>query len=158
MKILVFSDSHGQTADMVRIIGSDTDAKAIIFLGDYINDIFSVQSLHPDQKYFAVAGNCDWASRHPDEELIELGGIKIFLTHGHRYGVKSGLAHLSAHAQKLGAVAAFFGHTHIAYFEKQNGIILLNPGSVTEPRGHIGRSYAVVNIENGLLRADLRLI
>ncbi|MDR2167417.1 MAG: metallophosphoesterase [Clostridiales bacterium] len=156
MKILVFSDSHGQTRLMSEIVGNFKDELGgIIFLGDYVRDCLKLQQLHPHLKYHMVAGNCDFMSPAPEEALIELAGIKIFLTHGHLHGIKGGYYRIVAHAAKIGANACFFGHSHVpAHFQK-NGITFLNPGSITEPRGHLGKSYAVAEIVGGTISIQI---
>ena len=151
MKILVFSDSHGKVDKMAQIVGNSQDARVVIFLGDNIRDIEQVQELHPHLNYYAVPGNCDFLSTKPREQVVELAGARILITHGHRHGVKSELDTLASHAKKEGCHAAFFGHSHIAHEEIKNGITLLNPGSITEPRGQIGASYAVCEINDGAI-------
>jgi len=158
MKILVFSDSHGETREMARVIGTTTDAAGVIFLGDNVRDIEKVAALHPHLPYYFVAGNCDFMSKAPNEACVELGGVKIYICHGHRHGVKSGLGHLAEFARQIGAQAAFYGHSHIAAQGEKNGITLLNPGSITEPRGDIGASYALVEIEGGRISTRIILV
>ncbi|MCL2170391.1 MAG: YfcE family phosphodiesterase [Defluviitaleaceae bacterium] len=155
MRVLVFSDSHGDSRLMAQIIGADTLASNVIFLGDYVSDILRVRALHPHLEYHIVAGNCDSFSPFSDDALIELGGVKLYLTHGHVHAVKSGPDRLFHHTGKLGACAALFGHTHVAALTEKNGITLLNPGSITEPRGAIGVSYAVMNIIDGIIDAQI---
>jgi len=154
MKILVFSDSHGEIGRMAYIIGN-SDANAVIFLGDNVRDVNKITALHPHLPYYIVAGNCDFMSGVPDEGIVELGGVKILLTHGHKHGVKSDLKKLAGYAKAAGASAAFYGHSHVAYIGELEGVTLLNPGSITEPRGSIGASYAAVEILEGVLEAKI---
>jgi len=154
MKILVFSDSHGEVRRMAQIVG-ETDASAVIFLGDCLRDIGKVARLHPHVLIYSVAGNCDFMSAVPDERIVELGGFKVFLTHGHKHGVKAGLERLLDYAKKQGVNAAFYGHSHIAHISKKDGITLLNPGSISEPRGVLGPSYAIVKILDDELEIEI---
>ena len=43
-----------------------------------------------------------------------------------------------------------FGHTHKPVIEKKNGVLVINPGSVSFPRQE-GRkpSYVILNLEEG---------
>ena len=41
-------------------------------------------------------------------------GIKIFFTHGHKWGVKYSTDRLFYKAKEIGAQIALFGHTHTA--------------------------------------------
>ena len=55
-----------------------------------------------------VAGNCDFLADAGREECFSLGGVRLFVAHGDRYGVKYGLERLSYRAEELGARAALF--------------------------------------------------
>jgi len=56
--------------------------------------------------------------------------VKILCCHGHKYGVKSTLTRLAAHAKELGCDVALYGHTHRANSEIVDGVLCLNPGSL----------------------------
>jgi len=156
MKILIFSDSHGQTELMSHIIKLyETQVNCVLFLGDYIRDIFKLQRSFADIDFFSVPGNCDFHSSRPQEILLEIGGAKIFLTHGHKHGVKSGYDRIASAAANHGANACFFGHSHVPVQFEKNGIIFLNPGSIAEPRGNLGKSYALAEILNGVIKAQI---
>ena len=47
-----------------------------------------------------------------------------------------------------GCTLAFFGHTHRMMLERENGLWVCNPGSISLPRGGPA-SYARLTIENG---------
>ena len=69
----------------------------------------------------------------PDEREIEVDGIKIFLTHGHRYYVKRTLVNLGNEALSRECGLALYGHTHRADIADYNGVKLINPGSFHAP-------------------------
>ena len=77
--------------------------------------------------------------------------MKILMTHGHRYGVKSGYGTALAAAKSMGAQVVLFGHTHIPFMEEREGILMLNPGSLRNP----DREYAILEIENGKVKGVL---
>jgi putative phosphoesterase len=79
------------------------------------------------------------------EDLISVGGKKVFYAHGHTFGVKSGLDRLKEKARQLSADIVLFGHTHVATTFYEDGIYYMNPGSVTNPQQG-GPSYGVVDI------------
>ena len=62
----------------------------------------------------------------PDQLLIELGGHKIWMEHGHLF---PSLMTLAYRAKDNGADIALFGHTHEPHCEYAYGVLLLNPGS-----------------------------
>jgi hypothetical protein len=156
MKILIFSDSHGETTLMSQIIKLyEGQAEHVIFLGDCINDCFELQRAFPHINFFSVPGNCDFHSNQPLEVLLELGKMKFFVTHGHKHGVKRSYDRIVSAALAHKANACFFGHSHIPAQFQKNGIIFLNPGSITEPRGKLGKSYALAEILNGTISAQI---
>lgn len=148
MDILVFSDSHGRISGMREAIAAQVRRPdAVLFLGDGLRDADRLEEENPDIPFYKVRGNCDMYSAFehtdaPDERFIELGGIKIFMTHGHLFSVKGGYGRLCTVAGQLGAELVLFGHTHqpiseyIVYdgkdgmSEKTKGFRLFNPGSI----------------------------
>ncbi|MBO5312575.1 MAG: YfcE family phosphodiesterase [Clostridia bacterium] len=152
MKFLVFSDSHRRTSGMISAIEKHKNkCDAVIFLGDGLDDIEYIRPRYPQIAFYAVCGNCDFFSSGAEKEMmLSLDGIKIFITHGHLYGAKGGYGRLVQEAEKRGADAVFFGHTHVPCDDvwEINGksIRLFNPGSITA-EGY----YGVVNTSNGVL-------
>ena len=43
-----------------------------------------------------------------------------------------------------------FGHTHWAFVEVQRGILVLNPGSISRPRGRDRPTFAVIHMPEDL--------
>lgn len=148
MRIVVISDSHGRTNAIDKILFSQPRAKHVFFLGDNVRDIEDFEFLYPDKNFYAVAGNCDYNMISPTKGIKELEGVKIFYTHGHTLGVKSTKEHLLKTAKQNGCQIALYGHTHIADTVYEDGVYLVNPGSVSCPRSG-SPSYAVIDIEKG---------
>ncbi len=144
MRIVVFSDSHRMTSRVFEIIERHKDnADLFIFLGDGNDDVSEAMMIYPDIKIERVSGNCDFSCEYPAQKLIEFASKKIFFTHGHPYYVKHNLDSLERESQSLGADICLFGHTHIPYIAKKDGISYLNPGSCS-----VG-SYGIIDIESG---------
>jgi len=141
MKILVFSDSHGVAEPMAEIARAETPAMAL-HLGDCVSDADSLARVTPLE---CVRGNCDRFCDEPDYRLLEIGGHRIFMTHGHRYGVKFSLEKLLLTASLSGADIVLFGHTHRPLCEEADGLRVINPGSF----GY-GGSYAVLTLDGGV--------
>lgn len=144
-RILVFSDSHGDINMCIKIIDR-LPADMIFHAGDIARDVVDLRSIYPDKDIRAVCGNNDFVCSDPLSDVIEVEGIKIFLTHGHNYRVKFDKQYktLAEYAARNGCQLAVFGHTHQAYEGETNGVRLLNPGSI-----RFDRSYAIIEIENG---------
>lgn len=113
---------------MLRAVG-DSRPDAIVHLGDYCRDTAPLVKNYPDIPLYGVKGNGDLASGEDTEKLVTLGGTRFFLTHGHLYGVKSGLSALIEAAKSQGADAVLFGHTHRAHMSYSRGIYVINPGA-----------------------------
>lgn len=161
MKILVFSDSHNDTRlirKALEIHMPSTDL--IIHLGDCAKDSEIFSKMCPLIANINVLGNCDCFHFGVDartESVFSLGntGIRAFACHGHAYAVDRGTDILYTKARLEKASIAFYGHTHIADITEKNGIIIMNPGSASRPRGTEPISYGVVNIENGKIMPSI---
>ena len=105
-------------------------------LGDGHDDLERVRPQFPGLVMVGVAGNCDFLapSGVPGTAVIELGGKKIFYTHGHNYRVKSGESFVEQAARARGADICLYGHTHIPCTDVRGGMYIMNPGSVGHPR------------------------
>ncbi|HHU55998.1 MAG TPA: metallophosphoesterase [Acholeplasmataceae bacterium] len=137
MKIVVVSDTHRDKEILNRIAKKHHDADYFLHAGD--------SCLPPEEIYpfIGVKGNCDFF-RYKPNLVINTGVIKIFMTHGHFHRK----AKLISTAKANDCEVVIFGHTHVPYYEEEDGIILINPGSPTRPRGKSMPSYAVITIIN----------
>ena len=132
MRMGVFSDSHGDHEALDELLERMGALDAVCFLGDVARDAEHLRerlAAMPNQPVlYAVRGNNDYYSTCtlPWDLLIELGGVRIYMTHGHRL---VSLMNLAYKAQECGAQVALFGHTHQALCETVQGVLLLNPGS-----------------------------
>lgn len=129
MKILVFSDTHGDFRLINNAVMRHKNAEVIIHCGDGEEQANTIKKSYPDKMVISVKGNCDWCSNLNATEKISLNGKKIFITHGHLYNVKSGLYNICCAAREENADIVLFGHTHNPVAEYDNGLYILNPGS-----------------------------
>lgn len=150
MKLLVFSDSHHRVEPMVRAVVREHPDQ-ILHLGDLVRDADELAERFPQIPLLRVKGNCDLDPIAREKVLTEWDGVRFFLTHGHCYGVKSGLLRLSLAAREAQADVVLFGHTHTPLCRRENGVWYLNPGSC----GGAFPSYGVVELSGG--QADCRL-
>lgn len=143
MKILVLSDSHYHTNTLERIIRQHSDAGCIVFLGDGESDINAVSLRYQNKAFVFLRGNCDPDSFLPLTRSFEADHVRFFCTHGHRFGVKDSLAPLKAAARNEKADVALFGHTHKPTLLQEEGLAVLNPGSVANG------CYGIVDTNGG---------
>jgi len=143
LKILILSDTHGETSAAQRIIRSEAPDH-VIHLGDCCRDAEELDRDFPYLPICRVAGNNDWFSDEAKEKNVRLGDVNIFLCHGHTTGVKSGLDLQTVRALQTGATVSLFGHTHSPYLREDGGILLLNPGSIT-----YSDTYAILTLLPG---------
>lgn len=146
MKIAVISDTHRMDKYIEKSKSYIEDCDVLIHLGDNTEDIPELtQNFHG--KVYAVKGNCDYENKYPKEQILLLKNKKIFITHGDSYGVKYGMNNIYYKGKELGADIVLFGHTHKHCIEKYDGILFMNPGSVSMPRS-IGRYVGIIEIND----------
>lgn len=147
MKLLVFSDSHSSLSFMRRCIAA-LKPDGIIHLGDHYDDGEAIREENPDLLFYQVSGNCDRYRCPPSARemlCLKIGGVMIYMTHGHNHHVKQGIGGLIKDAKLYEAKAALFGHTHAALCQQIDGMWVLNPGSC----GYYGGSAGVLEIKDG---------
>lgn len=144
MKYVIVSDSHGDRDILVKLVEKyQNEADLILHCGD--SELRSNDELFT--KMYVVMGNCDFDSCFDNERIIQRGPDRMFLTHGHLYGVNFGLDKLDYQMQAESCQIAFYGHTHQLYADYGQGRLIVNPGSISQPRGpyaKLGGTYAVL--------------
>lgn len=152
MKILVLSDSHASLRFM-RLAVARLKPDHVIHLGDHYDDGQALAEENPHIIFHQVPGNCDRFRCAPwlqDTLCYPIGGVKIFMTHGHKHAVKSDTYRLLADARMNGASLVLYGHTHCpACHQEDDDLWVLNPGTC----GSDGGSVGLVEIENKKISA-----
>lgn len=147
VRVLVIADVHGNSRALCRAIEEQPSARTVIFLGDGLRQAEDAEKRYTDRTFYMVPGNCDLCTELPPSREETIGGKRFYFTHGHKQDVKYGLYRLYAAARQAQADIALFGHTHQPYTAYEEGVHLLNPGSL----GYNG-TYAWVDITaNGVL-------
>lgn len=151
MKILLFSDTHGDQDAYEQMRAFEQDVKYIFCTGDSGFDIDFLEK----EKIISVKGNYPFAPKLPLEISEKLQGHWFYFTHGHQYFVKFGLNRLINKADLLKMDVCCFGHTHKALLSKKNALILLNPGALSYTRSHLFPSYARIIVETNKIHIEL---
>ena len=147
VKILVVSDTHGQNRNLETVVNRVKPIDMLIHLGDVEGSEYLVDNIGECPTYI-VRGNCDMNGSLPGEIVLPVENHTIFMTHGHRYMVGYGTERLKEAARARNADIVLFGHTHVPYLEQENGMTILNPGSLSRPRqGDHQCSYAMIEID-----------
>lgn len=142
MRILVFSDSHGDFRTINEAVRTHSSAEIIIHCGDGYAEVLELKKMFPDKMIVAVRGNCDWSADMPAVETLRVMGKTIYITHGHLYKVKFTPYNLICAARENEADIVLFGHTHNAMTDYDDGLYIMNPGSCHGYRA----SYGIVDI------------
>ncbi|MEG1426116.1 MAG: metallophosphoesterase [Oscillospiraceae bacterium] len=142
MRILVISDSHGDALALKRIIKSQPTAEVVFFCGDGEREAENAKMEFPEKAFYLVRGNCDWGSSLPVKQEVNVEGVKVFVTHGDIYSVKSTDTLMLYTAAGSGANIVLYGHTHEPRVDYVDEIHVVNPGSC---HGSMG-TFAVIDI------------
>ena len=159
MKFLIASDIPGSAYFCNLLLNAINEEKPdkVLLLGDILyhgprNDlpkdyapkqvIDILNSLSED--ILCVRGNCDsevdqMVLNFPimaDYIVMYLDGKELYITHGHKFNPNN-LPSIKKGTYLMN------GHTHVSANEEINGIIYLNPGSVSIPKENTGHSYMI---------------
>lgn len=145
MRLLVVSDTHGDDLILQELLVMYPNLAGYFYCGD--SELSETNPLF--KTYRAVVGNMDWDQNFPLTLTTTIEGTRIFMTHGHRFGVNFGLDDLVTAGQQAGAKLVFYGHTHVALAQQHQGMVVVNPGSISQPRGALrttGGTYALIDV------------
>lgn len=153
------SDIHGSFRYALKALKAfeKSGAESLICLGDFYYhgprnklpygyapmDEAKLLNQYKD-KIIAIRGNCDaevdefisefkFVSQHIVENK---DGKKLLFAHGH---------HPIENPSQYDVIVT--GHTHIALLEKKDGIVYVNPGSVSLPKADNSRNYLLIDDE-----------
>lgn len=160
MKFLIISDIHGSETALQKVLNiyKECDFNKIIICGDLLyhgarNPL--PEGYNPKGVYellnknklniISVRGNCEsevdqMVMEFPvlgDYSYYTIGDRTIFITHGHTYSPDN--------MPPLNSGDIFVsGHTHIPVNENVKGINIINPGSISLPKGGWEATYGVL--------------
>ena len=103
---------------------------AVLHLGDHTDDADDIRRAFPALTIYHVRGNNDFDMDVPLFAVVTVGGVRMYLTHGHRERVSmlhSGL--VPARAREEGCSFAFFGHTHRMMAERNRAFSCAIPAA-----------------------------
>ncbi|KZE80066.1 phosphodiesterase [Paenibacillus elgii] len=153
MRIGIVSDTHmfsRARALPEPLVQGLQGVDLILHTGDWVDeavcDLF--EALAPVD---GIAGNndgMDIVRRFGRRKLLELGGYRIGMVHGHGGRSTPDTAYESFRDAEGNGTAdiVLFGHSHIPYKEERGGMLLFNPGSPTDKRRQPRYSYGILQL------------
>ncbi len=148
MHVGVVADSHGRLEPMLALAEKAGRVDTWLHLGDFARDA-EYLPIADKSGIYAVRGNCDMLSPFDSELVVTLGGVRIFMTHGNMYSPVYDRMALYYRCEELNCSVVLYGHTHVSIVEKNGGILAVNPGSTSFPRGGHKPSIALLDINDG---------
>ena len=92
----------------------------------------------------AIRGNVDkdaWACMLPHTEVVEIGGISIYVLHD--------VARLDLKPEASGFNVVISGHTHVPKQEMRDGVLYFNPGSAGRRRFNLPVTLGELIVKRG---------
>ena len=155
MRIGLVSDSHGNLGDLDRAVSQMGRVEAIFHMGDYVDDALQIKHW-TSVPVFAAKGNMDVYSQEGHLFIkTELGGKVILACHGHTLHVKNEYSTLRYKALEENADIVLFGHTHIPMIDQDDGLLMMNPGSVSLPHFGKEKTFGILTIENESVSGEI---
>lgn len=142
IKIVVISDTHGNLQAIDKMAQIILESDFVFHLGDHFDDMKNYAHVLGD-KLYRVHGNCDWGTQK--DIVVKIDKQRIFATHGDLYGAKRGTTKLVEKAKQENCSVVFYGHTHVAEIKKQDGVLLVNPGTLQKYSANKSFAYVIVN-------------
>lgn len=152
MKLVVFSDAHGNQAVVERILATHPDADYMISLGDSGLD----HAFLMERDIVHVKGNIRRDPGFAYDSSIQVNGHSIFLTHGHKYKVNRSVSKLVQHAVVNQHNIALYGHTHVAFNKTINRVRVINPGSCDQSRNALPPTYLILDLTDGKIQTTFK--
>lgn len=169
MKLIIASDLHGSLAYVETLFTriAEECPDRIVLLGDllyhgprnplpegYAPKLVAEKLNGEAERIIAVRGNCD---AEVDQMVLDfpcmadyahvlLDGTTLFFTHGHVFAPSDVSTTHDAKLTLPEGSFFFSGHTHVKVIEERDGIVFVNPGSVSIPKDDCA-SYCVVDDE-----------
>ncbi len=146
-RVGVISDTHG----LVRpeAIEALRGCECIVHAGD-VGGSEVLDALARLAPVHAIRGNNDterWARALPEERVVEVGGVRIYVIHA--------LQNLAVDpvARRFAVVVA--GHSHRPSIERRDGVLYVNPGSAGPRRFRLPVAVAILDVRDGVAGANV---
>ena len=150
------SDTHGRLDP--AILELFVGVNHIVHAGD-IEDATILQRLGALASVTTVDGNCDGGGdlgQLPGAATVTFGGLMVRVRHAIEM-VEALDGAILASMRQAGRRVVIYGYTHVPVTSREDGILLLDPGSASLRRYETPRSVALLRIERaGVCSGDPR--
>lgn len=146
----LISDTHGLLRPEVH--AALAGVELILHAGD-VGDDEILDELELIAPVEAVYGNTDAPGRPrlSATRTVEIGGVRIHVSHGHELGQPTAQALLSAYTEDV----LVYGHTHRQLITRADGRLVVNPGAAGPRRFDLRPSVARLTIRGGRAEAEI---
>jgi putative phosphoesterase len=147
VRIGLISDTHGLVRE--EAVAALKGCSHILHAGD-IDQPEVLDTLRKLAPVTAVRGNNDrgpWAQAIPEYEVVELGGVMIYLRHDELT--------LDVDPKAAGFRVVMFGHSHKPRVETRDGVLYVNPGSAGPRRFKLPVAVGELLIEGDQVSARI---
>jgi uncharacterized protein len=138
-RIGILSDTHGYLTPKVHQVFKGVDL--IVHAGD-IGDEFIIPELNSIAPVIAVCGNTDYGSlgkQFNEFETLTVGEFTLEITH----------IPWTFRQTNGRNIIQISGHTHKPRIDRENGVLVINPGSASKPRIVRQPSVALLSLTEG---------
>ncbi len=172
MRLGIISDTHGSAAAWEKAMTAVfREVELIIHAGDvlYHGPRNPLPEGYDPQRLAALInkapvpviiarGNCDaeidqllieWPLQAP-YAFLQVESLRLLVTHGHQAPFQE----LQAQAERYRVRLLISGHTHLPEISKERGVVFLNPGSPSLPKGTPARPTAALVDERSVRLID----
>jgi hypothetical protein len=146
LRIGVLSDTHGKLR--AEVLALFEGVERILHAGDVgpAELLTELEAVAPVTAVWGNADGFDVRAKLRETALLEIGGLEVVITHGHKLGAPTPRGLRDAIP---GADVIVFGHSHRPLVERLEGCLFLNPGSAGAARFGLSASAAILTITQG---------
>ena len=89
----------------------------------------------------------------PYSQLLNVNGQNLYITHGHLQNIEYTYEPIASIARENNCKTVIYGHTHIPEDLDGKECRLINPGSISRPRGGMPATFAILTVEKTFIDA-----
>jgi uncharacterized protein len=160
MVVGVVSDTHGNVQGMRRLADKlkARGVSTVLHVGDDYRDLNTLQEMGLEVMGVPGVYCREYADPDvPNRLVLELGGLKLLLTHTEDRNRYDGPGDPDPRVLAREVQIVLFGHTHAPVMEDRQGVLWLNPGHLKDrrDRGHPS-SFGLLTLSPAEVGVEIR--